>query len=101
MYDEKHIQVVFERLNADKKMKNQINGYPETKDTLKKVFGTWGLLNDIVIFENRYVLNNPDCVYNRILRNIQQFPEYLGIFPKGAITRKINIMAYEVSESID
>jgi hypothetical protein len=100
MNDEKHIQVVFERLKAEKNMKNQIKGYPETKDTLKKVFGKRGFLYDIVIFENNYVLNNPDCAYNRILRNIQQFTDYLEIFPKGAITRKINIMAYEVTEPL-
>lgn len=101
MNDEQHIQLIFKRLKADDKMRNKIEGYPETKDTLKKVFGKWVILKDILTFENSYVLNNPVCAYNRILRNIQQFPDYLGILPDGAIERKINIMAYEVFECIE
>ena len=101
MSDEKHTQRVFERLRADDKMKKQIEGYPETRDTLKKVYSRWELLNDIVIYENSYVLKSPDCAYNRILRNVEQFPDYLGIFPETAIVRKIKIMAYEVNESIE
>ena len=57
----------------------------------------WG--GDIAAYEQQYILDHPDSIYNRILRNTREFRDYLGILPEGAIGRKIGIMAYEVSEA--
>lgn len=77
MNDKNQIAKTFQRLKADSNMRTRIKGFPETKSTLKQVFDRWTLLGDIISYENSYVLDHPDCSYNRILRKTKEFPEYL------------------------
>lgn len=81
-------------------MRDKIIGYPEDFDTLKKVFGKNNVFYDITVQESSYLKSNPDSGYNTVLRNIEEFPDYLEFFSHGAIIRKIKIMAYEPEKEI-
>ena len=81
-------------------MKDKIKGFPETFDTLKTVFGKHLINKDIISIEHNYVINNPDCSYETVIRKTAAFPDYLDYFPKGAIQRKLPIMAYEVNQRL-
>ena len=50
------------------------------------------------IHEINYLKKNPESAHNTVLRKIDDFPDYMDILPKGAIIRKIKIMAYEPAE---
>lgn len=39
--------------------------------------------------------DNPNSKYITVLKRINEFPDYLDYLPKGAITRKINIIIKE------
>ena len=79
-------------------MYKKIEGYPETFDTLKKVFGKWNVFADIIELENKYIIDNPNCSYNQILRTTNNFPDYMDFLPKNAINRKLPIMIKEYDE---
>ena len=85
----------FKRINANNDMSKKIEGYPQDFDTLKKVFGSRNIFKDIEILENYYIRLNPESTYNSTLRKTKDFKDYLDFLPKGAIPRKIKIMAYE------
>lgn len=93
--DEKRVKNTFERIKKNIEMRGKIKGFPENFDTLKKVFGKDMIFHDITIHEINYLKRNPKSAYNTVLRNIENFPDYMDILPKGAIVRKIKIMAYE------
>lgn len=37
---------------------------------------------DIIELENEYIKSYPACSYNKILRNVNDFPDYLDFFQK-------------------
>lgn len=47
---------------------------------------------DLYMQEFNYLKDNPNSKYNTVLKTINSFPDYLDYLPKGAITRKINII---------
>lgn len=53
-----------------------------------------------MIHEINYLKKNSQSSYNTVLRKIEVFPEYIDILPKGAITRKIKIMAHEPGDEM-
>lgn len=89
--DEKRVAASFERVKAVPEMAAEIAGYPETYDTLKQVFGR-ARIHDVERMEQLYVLQNPQCSYERILRKTKDFPDIPG-FPPNAVNRKITVMA--------
>ena len=88
----------FNRIKSNIELNKKIEGYPETFDTLKQVFGKWNVFADIIELENKYISENPNCSYNQILRNTSDFPDYLDFLPENAINRKIPIMIKEYDE---
>ncbi|MBE6113448.1 MAG: hypothetical protein E7191_00030 [Erysipelotrichaceae bacterium] len=96
--DPKRIQTCFKRIKTDPEMAKKIEGYPETFDTLKEVFGRWNIYADIIELENQYIQDHPQCSYNTLLPTTTSFPDYIDFFPTGAITRKIPIMLKEYEE---
>ena len=50
---------------------------------------------DIERMENDYLAAHPDSLYNRVLKRTEDFPDPLGILPKGAIGRKLKVMTAE------
>lgn len=96
--DENRVSASFNRIKANPEMNKKIQGFLESFDTLKKIFGKWNVFSDIVELENKYITDNPDCSYNQILRKTKNFPDYLDFFPKNAINRKIPIMIKEYDD---
>ena len=96
--DKNRLAASFDRIKSNVEMHKKIEGYSETFDTLKKVFGKWNVFADIIELENQYIANNPNCSYNQILRNTKTFPDYLDFFPMNAINRKLPIMIKEYDE---
>lgn len=90
--DEQRVAASFRRLKAVPEMAEKLQGFPETYDTLKQVFGRSPRIRDIDRLEQDYVLQNPACSYERILRTVTAFPDIPG-YPQGAVMRKIPIMA--------
>lgn len=88
----------FNRIKINIEMYKRIEGYPETFDTLKKVFGKWNVFADIIELENKYIIDNPKCSYNQILRTTKNFPDYIDFLPENAINRKLPIMIKEYDE---
>lgn len=93
--NEDRVKKCFERIKQRPKLHKKIRGYPENFDTLKQVFGKEKIFYDVTVHEVNYLKKNPESAYNSVLRKINNFPDYMDILPKGAITRKIKIMAYE------
>lgn len=97
--DEQRVIASYARILQAPALAEKVRGLPETFDTLKQVFGKLTVWGDIAAYEQRYILAHPDSMYNRILRRTKDFPDYLGILPVGAISRKIPRMAYEVTDA--
>lgn len=93
--NEERVKKCFERIKQRPKLQEKIEGYPENFDTLKHVFEKERIFYDVTVHEVNYLKKNPESVYNTVLRKVNDFPDYMDILPKGAITRKIKIMAYE------
>lgn len=87
------VKNTYKRLKENVDMHSQIKNLPKDFDTLKKVFGKINIFNDIIIQEINYLKENPKSRYTTIIKEIHDFPDYIDYFPKGAIVRKIGIMA--------
>lgn len=96
--DEKRVADSFRRLKAVPEMEEKLRGLSETYDTLKQVFGRSPRIRDVERMEQLYVQAHPGCSYERILRTITHFPDVPG-YPKGAVMRKIGIMAPPVPDA--
>lgn len=93
--DDQRVERCFERIKNNSELREKIKGYPENFDTLKIIFGKERIFYDVMIHEINYLKKNPRSAYNTVLRKVETFPDYMDILPKGAIARKIKIMAYE------
>lgn len=93
--DDQRVRNIFARIEANRHMRERLEGYPKNFDTLKTVFGRKAILQDIEILENHYAASHPDASYNAVLRKTRACKDYLDFLPKGAIARKISIMACE------
>ena len=90
---------MYERLRQVPEMAEKLAGYPEDFDSLKKVFTKWTVFGDIVDLEEKYILSHPNSCYNRIIRTITAYPDYLDFLPPGAIVRKIPFLGPEVTQN--
>ena len=89
---ESHVAAMYERIKRVPEMHAQINGMPETFDSIKKTFGRKGIYWDINAIESGYIADHPDCMYNSVLRKTEDFPDMAAWLPEGAIARKIKVM---------
>lgn len=99
--DEQRVKNAYKRIKSNDNLREKIVGYSEDFDTLKSVFGKNNVFNDIRVQETNYIKININSGYNTVLRNIEDFPDYLDFFPQGAIIRKIRIMAVEHESEIN
>lgn len=90
--DDKRVKNIFSRVKSKESLYKEIRGYSEEFDTLKRVFGKNNIFYDLYMQEFNYLKDNPNSKYNTVLKTINSFPDYLNYLPKGAITRKINII---------
>ncbi len=99
--DEKQLSRMFSRIRKNSKMAEMIAGGEENFMTLRNAFGKTRIFFDIISMENEYLKTNPDCSYNRILRNIDFFPNYLDIFTENHYAEKISMMLAEYDRTSD
>jgi hypothetical protein len=90
--DDKRVENIFSRVKSKENLYKEIRDCSENFDTLKRVFGKHNIFYDIYVQEINYLKDNPNSKYNTVLKRINDFPDYLDYLPKGAITRKINIV---------
>ena len=88
----------FSRLHFDANKSSRMTGMPETFDALKTIFGRNALFRNIAIYENNWAFEHPNSAYHQILRKVVQFPDYLPMFPAGAVSRKIAVMTGETTQ---
>lgn len=79
-------------MKSKENLYKEIMDYSENFNTLKRIFGKHNIFYDIYVQEFNYLKYNPNSKYNTVLKRINDFPDYLDYLPKGAITRKINIV---------
>ena len=63
------------------------------------MLGRNALFRDIAIYENNWAFEHPNSAYHQILRKVVQFPDYLPMFPVGAVSRKIAVMTGETTQT--
>lgn len=95
--EEERVRKMYARIKERADLWELLKGKPESFDTVKSTFDKAFRTRDLIHFEQKYILENPQSTYNTILRKNVNFPDYIDILPKGAISRKIPIMAYEVT----
>ncbi len=98
--NEKRVENMLLRISEDAEYSAIFCDYPKTYEGAKKAFGRLRT-DDIVYFEHSYLKINSDASYKRILCVTESFPDYLDFLPKGAIPRKIKVMAYQPPEEFD
>ncbi len=89
------IRGIYERLHGDAQMGREVEGKPESRESLKAVFGRRRMENDLFYIERDYLREHPQARFETILRKTKEFPEYLGFIPKGAVTRKLGVIDRE------
>lgn len=99
--DNKRIEALFDRLRNNPEVYKLVEGQAETLDTVKAVFGREQLFHALYNFEARYLLSYKYPRYQKVLLDINQFPDYIDYLPEGAITRKIKIMTKAIEPIID
>lgn len=90
--DSEQLHRMFERIRKHPSMAEKIKGKDENFTSLKDAFGKNGVFSDIFAMENAYLQKYPNCSYNRILRNVRDFPNYLDFFPQNYYGEKITTM---------
>lgn len=91
--DEERVRDMFARIRKRPEMSAKVAGLPETFDTVKRAFGRKERMIDVAALEWEYLQKNPDSGYLRVVRKVEAFPDYVDYLPKGAIVRKIGVMA--------
>lgn len=99
--DEKRLSQMFERINLNPDIYAIVSDYPQTFDTVKKLFGKNRVFKDIAIIENNIILNSPYSSYNTMLAGLKDFGHNIDILPTGAIERKVNKMVFPVLSKAD
>ncbi|WBW96672.1 zinc dependent phospholipase C family protein [Oceanirhabdus sp. W0125-5] len=73
-------------INQDKEFKEEL-----TKD---KNF-IWTVKKDWYGLDYKYIIENENCIFNKVYKHIKEIPDYLEYFPKGAfINQKEAIVDY-------
>ena len=82
----------FVRIKSVPEYAARVAGMPEIHDTVRRMFSRNEKMGDMAAVERDYVRKNPETVYNTVLKNVKEFPDYIDYLPAGAIARKIPIM---------
>jgi len=91
--DARRVEVMFERIRNQPDMARKMEGLAYDYDVVKRTFGKRERMRDIAQIEYEYLCANPQSAYLTVLRKVDAFPEYLDYLPKGAIVRKLGVMA--------
>lgn len=91
--DEARVRDMMVRIRKHPRMSARMNGLPYEYDAVKRAFSKKERLYDVAQIEYEYICSNPQSAYMTVLRTTKNFPEYISFFPKGAIVRKLGVMA--------
>lgn len=99
--DTKRIKNMYKRIKSNPELYAHLEDKSENFDTMKHAFGRETIFQDIFAKELNYINSNHDSGYNTILKNIQNFPDYIDYLPKGSIIRKLNVIKSEYNFKFD
>jgi len=91
--DEERVRSMIGRIRASSKFSAGMMGRPDNYDVVKQVFPKSERLRDVNQLEYEYLRDNPRSCYLQVLMTLNEFPDYMDILPKGAIVRKLRVMA--------
>lgn len=91
--DENRVRNMIRRIKAMPSMAVRMKGLPESFDAVKRVFDKKERMRDILQLEYEYLCAYPQSSYINVLMSLKEFPDYMDILPKGAIVRKMGVMA--------
>jgi hypothetical protein len=77
--------IAFSYFMQDKKEKEAI--YQPLESDPKFI---WTIKKDWYDLDHKYFRDYPDNIFFRTFRHVEQFPDYLDYFPKGAIQRQVD-----------
>lgn len=92
--DENRVRAVWERIEADEKLRVACADMEKNWDSVKKLIPKKNRMRDIYAIENQYLKNHPNSGYLTEILPLKSFPDYVDYLPKGCIVRKIGVMGY-------
>lgn len=92
--DEKRVVSVWKRIKAHPVLSKKSLDMPENYDSIKALIKKEERMKDIYSMEVDYLNRHPESGYFTEILKLTDFPDYIGYLPKGAIVRKIKVMAY-------
>ncbi len=90
--DEERVANMWQRIHAVPELAAQAEGFAETYQTIKQVFGKARRDAALVAMENAYLYAHPETAYLTVLQTVRDFPDYLDFLPPGALLRKIGVL---------
>lgn len=91
--DEKRVQAVWDRITAIPELAGRSKGMPETWDSVKQLIPKSERLAEIGTIEREYLAKHPNSGFYTEIVGLTSFPDLLEFLPKGAIVRKIGVLA--------
>ena len=91
--DELRVANMMARIRSNPDMASRMSGRAYDYDEIKRVFSKKERLRDVAAMEYEYLQKYPQSGYLTVLRVLSDFPDYLENFPKGAVVRKMGVMA--------
>lgn len=91
--DELRVANMMARIRSNPDMALRMTGREYDFDEVKRVFSKRERLRDVDAMEYEYLQKRTQSGYLTVLRTLEDFPDYLENFPKGAIVRKMGVMA--------
>lgn len=100
--DEDRVKAAWKRIKANEDLLAHSVGMEETWDNAKKLIPKLVWVGHIYSLEAEYLEAHPDSGYLTEILTLKEFPDYIDYLPKGAIVRKIGVMAYlpEINENL-
>ena len=92
--DEDRVKTCWDRVKQDPELSQQALSVEETWDSVKKLISGRERMKDIYSIEAEYLETHPESGYITDIVCLQEFPDYVDYFPKGAIVRKVKVMGY-------
>lgn len=92
--DEDRVKTCWDRVKQDPELSQQALRVEETWDSVKKLISGRERMKDIYSIEAEYLETHPESGYITDIVCLQEFPDYVDYFPKGAIVRKVKVIGY-------
>ncbi len=75
--------------NKIKLKKRSDENYAELNTNEKFI---WTIKKDWYDLDHLYFRDNPESIFHRIFKNVEEFPNYLDYYPKGAVIRQVKFI---------